>query len=135
MQQSYPVSVKLWMRGMVQVILMSVLVFCSMLNCRAQSDLPTQPGSNEVVYQQTFQLSASLSDDDINALLKDWFNQNPGKFTSKNENSIAENMNSKGKDAVDRAFDNSEPLQSLDPSAKRATGRGIIKYYGGGNTC
>jgi hypothetical protein len=95
----------------------------------AQSNLPTDP-NGEVVFKKTFKLNSALADEDVYALMQNWITQGTDKFTRQNTD-IPEGKQSKSKFAVDQAFDNSKPLQSLDPYANRIALRGLIKYYGG----
>lgn len=83
-------------------------------------------------YQQTIKLSTTKTTD-VYAAVEKWFNNNTGIFTVKNAEPTVE-AKEKNKNDVDAAYGNSRPLQSLDPSANRLIGQGLIKYFGGTRT-
>ncbi len=96
----------------------------------AGSNVPVDANSGEVIYKQSFKLNTSLSDEAIYELAQNWFTEGAEKFTRENEPVPVESNQLKNKQAVDVAFDNSIPLQSIDPEAKRIAARGLVKYAG-----
>jgi hypothetical protein len=115
-------------------IITGCLLLCVCCKSIAQSTVSTDPVSGEVVFKQSFILNANVADEDAYALVQDWITHGTENFTRQNTDIPSENGQSKNKLAVDKAFDNSRPLQSLDPFAKRIAVRGLIKYYGGPTT-
>jgi hypothetical protein len=104
------------------------LLICLLsLNSHAGSKLPVD-ASGEVVYSQSFKLQSNFTDEDAYALIQDWFNAGAGKFTCQNE--AGPNCGGKNKTLVEEAFNNAQPLQSLDPASGRMSGKGLIKYFG-----
>lgn len=101
---------------------------------RAQTALITQP-NGDVVYKQTFKVNGSQSDEQIYSLVQQWFEGSTDKFTRQNANQPEAPSNTKNKQAVDEAFNNSVPLQSFDPESRRISARGLTRYYGGGSSC
>ncbi len=110
---------------------LSILLCLVALISHAGTDLPIDATSGEVVYKQSFKLHAKYTDEDIYALVQNWF-ADPGKFTCQNGECTA--VPGKNKTTVDEQFNNAQPLQSLDPSSGRMTGKGLIKYFGGPNS-
>lgn len=97
------------------------------LNCQAGTKVPVD-ASGEVVYRHTFKLQSNLSDDDAYAMIQDWFSTGAGKFTCQND--AAPGGGGKNRTSVEEAFNNAQPLQTLDPASGRMTGKGLIKYFG-----
>ena len=93
----------------------------------AGTGLPIDAVSGEIVYKQSFKLHANYTDGDVYNLVQTWF-ADPGKFTCQNGECTA--VPGKNKTTVEEQFNNSKPLQSLDPSSGRMTGKGLIKYFG-----
>lgn len=96
--------------------------------------MPVDANSGEVIYKQTFKLNTNLSDEAIYELAQNWFTEGAEKFTRENEPVPVESNQLKNKQAVDVAFDNSIPLQSIDPESKRIAARGLVKYAGSGTS-
>jgi hypothetical protein len=107
--------------------LLYVITGMLVLNSYAGTKVPVD-GSGEVVYKHTFKLQSNFTDQDAYAMIQDWFSSGAGKFTAQNETVSA--GGTKNKALVEEAFDNSKPLQSLDPASGRVTGKGLIKYFG-----
>jgi len=97
------------------------------INCYAGTRLPVD-ASGEVVYKHTFKLQSNFSDEDAYALIQDWFNNGADKFSCQNE--PGPNVGCKNRTIVEEEFNNSRPLQSLDPASGRMTAKGLIKYFG-----
>lgn len=112
-----------------KLILLTVLFFSPLAFCFAGSNVPMDIASGAVVYKQTFHLSSSLSEEAIYEIAQNWFND-PSQFTRENEAVPFDKSQLKNKQIVDKAFDNSRPLQSIDPESKRIAGRGLVKYAG-----
>lgn len=109
--------------------LLALMIIFS-LTAFAGSNVPVDANSGEVIYKQTFKLNTNLSDEAIYELAQNWFTEGAEKFTRENEPVPVESNQLKNKQAVDVAFDNSTPLQSIDPESKRIAARGLVKYAG-----
>ncbi len=97
------------------------------LSSYAGSRLPVN-ASGEVVCRQSFKLQSNFTDEDAYAVVQDWFNTGAEKFTCQNE--ADPNCGGKNKTYVEEQFNNTRPLQSLDPASGRMSGKGLIKYFG-----
>ncbi len=113
--------------------LLALMIIFS-LTAFAGSNVPVDANSGEVIYKQTFKLNTNLSDEAIYELAQNWFTEGAEKFTRENEPVPVESNQLKNKQAVDVAFDNSIPLQSIDPESKRIAARGLVKYAGSGTS-
>lgn len=87
-------------------------------------------------YRQVVKLSATSKQEDVYQLAEEWFKTAPGKFTQKNAEPPVEEGGKKAKNkaVLDNEFNNSHPLQVLDPSVYKVSGLGMVKYYGGTTT-
>lgn len=94
----------------------------------AGSSFAINVASGEVVYKRTFKVHTDFTDEDAFTLVQNWFNSDASKFTC--QNTEGPNTSCKNKTEVEEAFNNPQPLQSLDPSSGRMSGRGLLKYYG-----
>lgn len=104
-----------------------LFILCVFLSAGAVAQ---QPESIITDYKKTIKLVAKAKPEEVYSIAEKWFNTNPGIFTSKNA-SAPEPAKAKNKSAVEEAYDNHHPLQSLDPAAYRVIGQGLLKYYGG----
>lgn len=112
-------------RNLFSAFLLSLVTLVSV----AQTALVTQP-NGDVVYKQSFKVSGVQSDEEIYRLVQQWFDASATQFTRQNI-AAPDAPNSKNKQAVDEAFNNSVPVQSIDPDSKRISARGLTRYYGG----
>ena len=94
----------------------------------AGNKLPVDPISGELMYRQTFRVQHSLNQEDAFNLLQEWFTSGSSKFTCQAGNDL--NISCKNKAEVEHAFNNNQPVQSLDPASGRIAGKGLIKYFG-----
>ncbi len=101
----------------------------------AATNVTIDPVAGDVVYKQTFRLKADFTEADAYAIVGDWFKQSPTEFTRQNTDVQQKGNSSRNKIEVETAFDNSQPLQSLDPESKKIVVRGLTKYYGGFGSC
>ena len=102
----------------------------------AQTKFPYDSLSHQVFYKQTFKLGTKVKTDDVFAVAQTWFND-PTRFTQKNTEPPADSIKlkkNKNKAAVDKEFNNSKPLQMLDPAAHKLNAMGLVEYYGGFTT-
>jgi hypothetical protein len=107
--------------------LLSGIAILMGLNSYAGAKVPVD-GSGEIVYKHTFKLQSNLSDEDAYAIIQDWFGTGSGKFTCQND--AGPGGGGKTRALVEDAFNNAQPLQTLDPASGRMTGKGLIKYFG-----
>jgi hypothetical protein len=101
-----------------------------------QCKFPCDPDSRKVNYTQSYKLNPKAKTDDVYSLAQTWFNV-PAKFTQKNADPPADSLKTKKNKnqlEVDRQFDNSRPLQLLNPEVNKMVGLGLLKYYGGTGT-
>jgi hypothetical protein len=91
------------------------------------------PSTGEVVYREHFKLSSEINNEQAFELIQKWFTQNPAKFTHQNIEQTGVNGGD-NKAAVEQAFKNAQPLQSIDPESNRVVGRSVVKYYGNSNS-
>jgi hypothetical protein len=116
-----------------KILLLAALTFCLIRSSFAGTNLPFNPSTGEVTYKQIFAISQSQTSEEAYETVINWF-KNTGKFTRKNTQAPNEYSQSKNKQAVDEAFTNARPLQSVDPYAQRIAAKGLVKYYGGANS-
>lgn len=116
-------------RNLFSAFLLSLITLTSV----GQGALTTQP-NGDIVYKQSFKVSGNQTDEEVYNLVQQWFESSAGQFTRQNT-ILPEAGNSKNKQAVDEAFNNSVPLQSIDPDSKRISARGLTRYYGEGTSC
>jgi len=107
------------------VCVILLLIICSSY---AGTNFAMNIANGEVVYKRTFKVQADFTDEDAFALLQNWFNSDASKFTC--QNTEGPKSSCKNKIEIESAFNNPQPLQSLDPSSGRMSGRGLLKYYG-----
>jgi hypothetical protein len=106
------------------LFLVFATAFCK--NISAQSVMKTD-------YKQVIKVNSKIKPADIYTAAQNWFSGNTNLFTAKNAETPATGI-AKNKQEVEDAYDNKRPLQSLDPSANRVLGQGLIKYFGGTTT-
>ncbi len=113
--------------------LLALGVLCALtVNSYAGNKLPLDPQSGEAEYHHYFKLNDNFKQDQVFSLIQDWFNAGASNLTA--QTGEGPNVNCKNKVAVEEAFNNAHPLQSLDPASGRISGKGLIKYYGGVNS-
>lgn len=115
------------------MLIASLCTYLSMGKSFGAMNAIHDPSTGEVVYREHFKLNTGVSDEQAFELIQKWFTQSPGKFTRQN----IEQANTNGGDnkaAVEQAFKNAQPLQSIDPESNRVVGRSLIKYYGNANS-
>lgn len=98
----------------------------------AQTANTTNP---EIIYKQTYKISSKVKDDACYALLQKWVSKKPERFTRQNRDSIGCDCKHKNKPRVEKEFSNTQPLQSLDPAAKKLSIRCVMQYGGDGSNC
>lgn len=84
-------------------------------------------------YQKAIKLNSKVKPADVYSAAENWFSSYGALFTAKNAEA-PEPSKLKNKQAVEDAYDNHHPLQTLDPAAYRVLGQGIVKYFGGTKT-
>lgn len=102
---------------------------------QAQSTSTAALASTEIIYKQTYKISKKVSDDACYALLQKWVSKKPERFTRQNRDSIGYACKHKNKPRVEKEFSNAQPLQSLDPAAKKLSIRCVLKYGGDESNC
>ncbi len=111
------------------LLLLCLLSTCFATTFAAEPAIPTG-------YRQVVKLSTTAKQEDVYQLAEEWFKNAPAKFTQKNAEPEVEEGGKKAKNkaVLDKEFDNSKPLQVLDPSVYKVSGLGMVKYYGGTTT-
>lgn len=101
----------------------------------AQAKFPYDSVSHTVIYSRSFKLNPKVKTDDIYAAALKWF-ADSAQFTHRNADppidSVKAKKNKRKKEAEEQ-FDNPRPLQMQDPEGRKASGMGIIRYYGNAN--
>ncbi|MCS6935432.1 MAG: hypothetical protein NZM35_09835 [Chitinophagales bacterium] len=102
--------------------------------CAAQSEnippLPIDSINRKIVYQKVITFPGGLSQEQIFDLAIDWFNTNQDKCVRRNAISESLVTNLKNYREVQKVFQNTRPLQSLDPASYRMAVRIINRYIG-----
>ena len=73
-------------------------------------------------------MHSNITDDDAYAAVQNWFSTCASQFAC--QNTEGPNATCKNKAVVENEFKNRQPIQSLDPSSGRITGKGLLKYFG-----
>lgn len=89
----------------------------------------------EIIYKQTYKITKKVNDDACYALLQKWVSKKPERFSRQNRDSIGAACKTKNRPRVEKEFSNPQPLQSLDPAAKKMSVRCVLKYGGDESNC
>ena len=115
--------------------LLAILVLASIANnTSAQTSLPVNNATQKIAYHFSVPANGNTSNEALYEMATAWFSKHTKEFTRANTSAPA-NTNAKNLEEVNHEFDNSNPVQSLDPSSNRITVRVVSKYFGetGGN--
>lgn len=99
----------------------------------AQTTMPVNKATGKVSYRFTIPVANNMSDEEAYAATAEWFSRNTAEFTRSNMCVKPENMsgvNGKMLAEVSHEFNNSFPVQSLDPNSNRVAVRVVTKYFG-----
>ncbi|HLP51579.1 MAG TPA: hypothetical protein VK154_11885 [Chitinophagales bacterium] len=114
--------------------LFSFLVIALFANtASAQATMPVNKATGKVTYRFSIPVNENVSDEQAYEIAAEWFSRNTSEFTRSNMCVRPENMsgvNSKMLAEVSHEFNNTFPVQSLDPSSHRIAVRVVTKYFG-----
>ncbi len=106
-------------------------IFCSLFQTlTAQSELPFNQATQKVTYHFTLPTNGKASPESAITMLKSSIQQNPDLFTRAN-GMFASNVSGKTFNELETEFDNSHPVQSVDPQSDRMAVRVMVKYCSG----
>ncbi len=122
------------------LILTVAMLFATAHALFSQNLLPTDPATGKVSYKFSIELDRAYKEKAVYNMVRDWFSQNAEQFTRSNTIDtggvvLADKKRSDARAAVLQEFDNTKPLQTLDPESNRLSGKGILKYTGPANGC
>jgi hypothetical protein len=100
----------------------------------ASGTLARDPSTGELAYRQTFKLNSSMSEEDVYLFVQQWFTENPQKFMRQYGVTPLNPKRVEDKTAMEQAFTNNIPLQSLNPDERRVVGKAMVKYSGEPNS-
>lgn len=108
--------------------LFTLLAFLSTMAATGHS-LPIDTTTGKVIYRTQIEVSKKLSQERIYATLQNWFSTHPEVCNRCNKPENTDGVNTKNYIEVQRVFNNSSPLQSIDPESTRMAIRIIDRYF------
>jgi hypothetical protein len=113
-------------------VVLSVVAMCCLLNSvNAQSTLPVNAATHKVSYRFSVPVTAGISKEKAFETVQGWVAQNSRVFTRTNDlfaMNAASNDGNKTFTELEQVFNNTQPLQSIDPEGNRLAARVMVKY-------
>ncbi len=120
-----------------KLLTLTTILFLGICNTIvAQTKLPIDSATGNVVFRTVIQLDTTYKADRIFSIVKEWFSSNSKEFNRSNtdKNGAAADaflgVKKANSTTLDQLYKNEQPLKLQDATEKKLIGKGVLKYTG-----